>query len=92
MTIERDREYYRRSDGFWETPYTYQNTTEILQIHGIPEFVRKGLAIGLAGTFEIDGIEYQMLNDDDIAPLFNYRHVSPIRIPVHRVGDFTVVR
>lgn len=92
LTIEEEKVFYRGSDNFWNVPYALNNTVEVLQVWALPGYMRKALAVAMAGVFKINGIEYQKINDDDYVPQFNAVLEAPLRILVAKVGDNMVSR
>lgn len=87
FTVEDTREVYEYSTGCRTITYAKSFGVQTLQIEPIPPHLRLALTTAFMGTFYINGVEYQKLEDEDLAPLFNAKIDSPIRGLVHKVGD-----
>ncbi|MCP4181414.1 MAG: hypothetical protein GY756_26935 [bacterium] len=86
--IEDTRETYQYSTGYMAIPYVFNRTNRTFQVFPVPEFMREALAVAFMGTFQLDGVDYQKLKDEDITMMFTSKHEAPIRVLVHKVGDF----
>lgn len=87
--IEDTREVYEYSNGLISANYVSNRSIETLLIYPIPKYLRELISVGLTGSIFIDNVEYQKIKDEDISNVVSYSEESPIRISLHKVGDFT---
>lgn len=87
-TIEDRRETYTYSNGFMSIPYVFNRRIETYQIMPVPFYIVEALMIAAMDTFTLNNEEYQKLSDEDFGFVFNPRELSPVRLLVHKVGEF----
>lgn len=92
LDIQNERESYVQSNGFVNIAWSSVRNLYTLVIYPVPRHIREALSFAFQDIFYINGEAYQVIDDDAYSPVFTARYDNSIRVPVHKVGEFSVSR